>query len=68
MIYFVLNIIGLGLGPLTVGIISDLLMPSTGAESLRWALLIVSQFALLGAGFYFLAAHHLQTDRKSNPL
>jgi len=60
MIYFVLNIIGLGLGPLTVGIISDLLMPSTGAESLRWAMLIVSQFALLGAGFYFLAAKHLR--------
>jgi MFS family permease len=65
MIYFVLNIIGLGLGPLTVGIISDLLMPSTGAESLRWALLIVSQFALLGAGFYFLAARHLPADREA---
>jgi MFS family permease len=65
VIYFVLNIIGLGLGPLTVGIISDLLMPSTGAESLRWALLIVSQFALLGAGFYFLAARHLLVDRGS---
>ncbi len=62
MIYFVLNIIGLGFGPLTVGIISDLLMPSTGTESLRWALLIVSQFALLGAGFYYLAARHLQND------
>jgi len=64
MIYFVLNIIGLGLGPLTVGIISDLLMPSTGAESLRWALLIVSQAALLGAGFYFIAARHLKADQE----
>ena len=66
MIYFVLNIIGLGLGPLTVGIISDLLMPTVGAESLRWAMLIVSQVALLGAGFYFLAARHLQADRRLN--
>ena len=66
VIYFVLNIIGLGMGPLTVGIISDLLMPSTGTESLRWALLIVSQFALLGAGFYVLAARHLPADQESS--
>lgn len=66
IIYFVLNIIGLGMGPLTVGIISDLLMPSTGTESLRWALLIVSQFALLGAGFYVLAARHLPADQESS--
>jgi MFS family permease len=64
MIFFVLNIIGLGLGPLTVGIISDLLMPTTGNESLRWALLVVSQFALLGGAFYFLAARHLTADQK----
>ncbi len=65
MIYLVLNLIGLGLGPLTVGIISDLLQPSYGIESIRWALMIVSQFALLGGGFYFLAARYLPADRES---
>ena len=36
----VINLIGLGLGPTLVGIISDLLKPSLGdAESLRWAMI-----------------------------
>jgi len=36
---FVLNILGLGLGPLTVGIISDAMAPSVGIDSLRYGLL-----------------------------
>jgi hypothetical protein len=32
------NMIGLGLGPLTVGAISDALKPTYGAESLRYAM------------------------------
>jgi MFS family permease len=36
----VINLIGLGLGPTLVGVISDLLKPSLGAESLRWAMLV----------------------------
>jgi predicted MFS family arabinose efflux permease len=36
----VINLIGLGLGPTMIGVISDLLKPSMGdAESLRWAML-----------------------------
>jgi MFS family permease len=36
----VINLIGLGPGPTLVGAISDLLKPSLGAESLRWAMLV----------------------------
>jgi len=36
--FLVLNLIGLGFGPLVVGVISDLLTPSLGTESLRWAM------------------------------
>jgi MFS family permease len=36
----VINLIGLGLGPTLVGVISDLLKPSLGAESLRWAMFV----------------------------
>ncbi|AQR72982.1 MFS transporter [Sphingomonas sp. LM7] len=36
----VINLIGLGLGPTLVGVISDLLKPSLGAESLRWSMLV----------------------------
>lgn len=38
----VINMIGLGLGPLGIGLISDALRPSLGAESLRWAMVIMA--------------------------
>ncbi len=62
VIFFVLNIIGLGFGPLTVGLISDALAPTAGDESLRWALLIIAQVAFVGAAFYWLAARHLRAE------
>ena len=37
----VINLIGLGLGPTLIGLLSDLLKPAAGAESLRWALVCV---------------------------
>jgi hypothetical protein len=37
----VINLLGLGLGPMLVGMISDALRPSLGADSLRYALLAV---------------------------
>ncbi|WP_239017250.1 MFS transporter [Seongchinamella sediminis] len=57
-IYFlILNLIGLGLGPLSVGIISDVLQPGLGqAEGLRYALLSVVPVAALWSSFHFLAA------------
>ncbi len=62
VLFFVLNIIGLGLGPLTVGTISDLLTPSMGVDSIRWAIMSTAVAAFLGAGFYFLAAKYVRDD------
>lgn len=39
VLYFVANLVGMGLGPLAAGTLSDLLAPQFGAESLRYALL-----------------------------
>lgn len=39
IVLFVSNLIGLGLGPLAVGVLSDVLRPRLGQESLRYALL-----------------------------
>ena len=37
----VINLVGLGLGPTSIGVLSDLLVPYVGkAESLRWALVV----------------------------
>lgn len=56
------NIVGLGLGPLFVGIASDGLKALHGADSLRWALMALLPFAL-AAGFAQLAmTRHLERD------
>ncbi len=62
ILLFILNIIGLGLGPQFVGIVSDLLEPAYGIESLRWALLIASLFYLWAGVHYYIAGKRLAAD------
>ena len=62
ILLFVLNMIGLGLGPQTVGILSDLLHPRLGTDSLRWALLSTLITGLAGAYCYWQASRTLQKD------
>lgn len=38
----VINMVGLGLGPLGIGIVSDMLRPHFGTESLRWAMVMMA--------------------------
>ena len=46
---FTLNIIGLGLGPLSVGIISDLTSATAGVDSIRYGLLAMILVMIWGA-------------------
>jgi len=46
------NLIGMGIGPQLVGIVSDLLMPLLGSDSLRYAMLAMS-FVALWAAYHF---------------
>jgi MFS family permease len=64
ILLFILNLIGMGLGPLYVGIASDLLNAYTnlGVESVRWALVSVLIFNLLSALFYLIAGRDLKSD------
>lgn len=59
---FLLNIIGMGLGPQGVGILSDILAPEYGNESLRYSLMVFSLLNLWCAWHYFLAARTLHED------
>lgn len=59
--------LGLGLGPLAVGVISDLLAPAYGVESLRYALLCVFLVNIWSALHYLFAAKTLRADLDSNP-
>jgi len=61
------NLIGLGLGPLAVGVISDLLAPAYGVESLRYALLCVFLVNIWSALHYLFAVKTLRADLDSNP-
>jgi hypothetical protein len=46
------NLIGMGVGPQAVGLLSDLLMPALGIDSLRYAMLAMS-FVALWSAFHF---------------
>ncbi len=62
VLLFVINIVGLAMGPAVTGWISDRLEPTLGAESLRYALMGVSMM-LIVAGFHFWrAAKTLEAD------
>jgi len=68
ILFLILNIIGLGLGPLLVGMLSDLLQPSEGAHSLRQAMLYLLPPIMAWSTVHFLlAARSLRTDLERAP-
>ena len=52
---FVLNLIGLGFGPLLVGAVSDVLNPMFGQESLRYSLTAMALLNIWAGVHYMLA-------------
>lgn len=62
VLLFIINIIGMGLGPQLVGVLSDLLEPTFGIESLRYTLVITVLFNLFAALFFWFASRTLQSD------
>jgi predicted MFS family arabinose efflux permease len=59
---FVNNLIGLGLGTVALGALSDALAARFGDDSLRYAILAGTVFYVLAAGLFLLAARHLEKD------
>ena len=47
------NVVGTGVGPLAVGVLSDLLVPRFGTGSIRFAILIPASVAMIGAALCF---------------
>ncbi len=63
ILFFVVNLIGLGLGPLSIGMVSDYLEPAYGNTSLRWALLsVVVLVGIWSATHFLLAARTFRQD------
>ncbi|MFZ2980202.1 MAG: MFS transporter, partial [Sphingobium sp.] len=59
---FINNLIGIGLGTMILGAMSDALTASYGAEALRYAILAALSFYLLAALLMALAAKSLRRD------
>ncbi|OGT70526.1 MAG: hypothetical protein A3I78_02865 [Gammaproteobacteria bacterium RIFCSPLOWO2_02_FULL_56_15] len=62
ILLFMQTLIGMGLGPLFVGMISDALESTAGDDSLSFAMAIVGFFNVWAALHYFLGARVLRQD------
>tara|TARA_R110000868_G_scaffold124027_2_gene328132 strand:+ start:6014 stop:7345 length:1332 start_codon:yes stop_codon:yes gene_type:complete len=62
ILFLILNLIGMGLGPQLAGVLSDLYNPTYGDESLRYALLTISVVWLWAAVHLLLGARTLKED------
>ncbi len=67
ILFFVLNLIGLGLGPMMTGMLSDSLRPEFGDLSIRYALVIMVLVNIWCAAHYQLATRTLREDLAKAP-
>lgn len=61
VLFFTLTIIGVGLGPLMVGAVSELYAAQTGDPGLGPALIMLSMFGLLAAAIFFAGTRAFST-------
>ena len=66
--YLFLNLIGLGLGPLFIGMMSDYLAPQFGQESLRYALTMGVVMSSIAAFLFWRGSTFLEKDLDRAPL
>ncbi|MEC7107580.1 MAG: MFS transporter [Pseudomonadota bacterium] len=68
ILFFILNLIGLGLGPWVIGLLSDQLAPTLGQESLRYAMLYLLPAMMTWSVIHFyLASRTLKEDLANAP-
>jgi len=68
ILLFVINLVGLGLGPLAVGLLSDWFNHGLGlgaAQGVRWALITSSLFGLIAFACFWLARRTIREDTVS---
>lgn len=59
ILLLLVNLLGLGLGPLAVGAMSEWVFAHQGEDSLRYALAVMLAAGVWGSLHYYLAGHHL---------
>jgi MFS family permease len=65
LVVFGQNLIGLGMGPLLFGVLSDWLQPMAGDDSVRWVLYGAAWLGLIPAFFFWRASLRLNAELKS---
>ncbi len=61
---FIINLIGMGIGSLIIGALSDGLTPQLGQDALRYSLLIVMVFNFWAVYHYWQAGRFMEADLK----
>ena len=64
---FIINLIGLGIGPWATGLLSDFLRPEFGNQSIRYALVTMVMVNIWCATHYYLATRTLRNDLARAP-
>ena len=64
---FIINLIGLGIGPWATGLLSDFLRPEFGNQSIRYALATMVMVNIWCATHYYLATRTLREDLARAP-
>jgi MFS family permease len=62
VVMLLVNLIGMGLGPQIVGMLSDMLAPALGRDSLRYAMLIMSFVAFWAAYHFWRVGRTIKDD------
>ena len=62
VLFFVLNTIGLGFGPLIIGMLSDWLEPTYGTDALRWAFTCTFLTGIIAAILLFMAGRYYKEE------
>jgi predicted MFS family arabinose efflux permease len=62
VVMFLVNLVGMGVGPQVVGVMSDRLKPYVAADSLRYSMLAMSLVAIWSAYHFWCAARSVGSD------
>ncbi|MEE2703714.1 MAG: MFS transporter [Myxococcota bacterium] len=65
ILLFILNLVGLGAGPLVVGFLNDQLAPRFGDEAIRYSLMVVAAIGGAATLFFWIASRSLRDDLRA---
>ena len=68
VLFFILNIVGMGIGPQLTGLMSDLLSPRFGVEAIRWSMTITTFGLLIATLLFWLGSRALVADLAKSEL